>query len=88
MSETNQIKKDADDIVEEIKRLVDEYHQKLSEGTKDPKHFLKMGQIEDMLDKLCKTTENLYLHDTLDALSDIDERLLISSKKVNTSPKE
>lgn len=88
MSELNHIERDADSIIEEIKKLVDEYHQKINEGLKDPEHFLKMGQIEEMLDNLCKSTENIYLHDTIEALSNVDERRLIASKKENTSPKE
>lgn len=88
MENTNSINKDTDHILYEIKRLLEEYNQKLLEGTKDPEHFLKMSEIESMLSGLNKSTENLYLKDTIAALADVNERALIASKKENTSAKE
>jgi len=77
-----------DELLDEIRHLVEEYQQKISEGTKDPDNFMKLDEIESLLDNLCKTTENLYLKDTISLLSQIDERKLIASKKESTSPKE
>ena len=77
-----------DFILEEIRRLLEEFNQNLAEGTKDPEHFLKMSEIESMLSGLYKNTENLYLRDTIATLANVDERRLIASKKENTSPKE
>lgn len=77
-----------DEMFGEIRRLLDEYHQRITEGTKNPNNFLKLDDIESMLDTLCKSTENIYLRDTISLLESIDEKELIASKKENTSPKE
>lgn len=77
-----------DEMFDEIRRLLDEYHQRITEGTKNPNNFLKLDDIESMLDTLCKSTENIYLRDTISLLESIDEKELIASKKENTSPKE
>lgn len=88
MEEINNIHKDTDYILEEIKRLLNEYQQKLKEGVSDPKHFIKMSQIESMLCSLNKSTENLYLKSTITTLLSLDEKEVIAAKKESTSPKE
>ncbi len=88
MEDSDLTSRSTDSIIEEIRKLLEEFNQKLAEGTKDPDHFLKMSEIEAMLSGLCESTENLYLRDTIAALASVDERRLIASKKENTSPKE
>lgn len=87
MEESNDIYRDTDYMLEEIKRLINEYQQKLKEGFSDPKNFIKMSEIERMLCSLNQSTENLYLKSTIAALLNLDEKELIAAKKESTSPK-
>ena len=81
MEESNDIYRDTDYILKEIKRLINEYQQKLKEGFSDPKNFIKMSEIERMLCSLNQSTENLYLKSTIAALLNLDEKELIAAKK-------
>lgn len=56
----------------EISRFVNEYEEKIRDGTSDPEHFMSISEIEELWSKLNARTNVLY--------SDLTESLL---KQIN-----
>ena len=81
-------KRNIQEIMDELNRINQEYRQKLSDGMNDPDSFMKLAEIERLGRELSKTTQNLYLEQTISVLDSVDETILIRKKKENTKTKE
>lgn len=81
-------KRSIQEIMDELNRINQEYRQKLSAGMNDPDSFMKLAEIERLGRELSKTTQNLYLEQTVSVLDSVDETILIRKKKENTKKKE
>lgn len=68
----------------EINHKIDEFLQKLKDGTKDPDSFMTLSEIEKEWSELNLNTTNLYSKLISSYISSIDEKDLIKSKKENT----
>ena len=69
-------------------RIVDEFRQRIIEGTKDPEKFLTISEIERLWSELRDDTSLLYSDMLSELLSNADESELIRKKKQNTEQKE
>lgn len=82
--------KTLDQIAAEVKQdlndKVDLWMKSFSEKTGDLAKFPTIDQIEESLTTLDAETQKIYLNMLSDCLSNVDEKDLIASKKVN-SPK-
>ncbi len=72
----------------EISRLVNEYEEKIKDGTSDPEHFMSISEIEELWSKLNASTKVLYSDLTESLLKQIDQKALIDQKKENSKPEE
>ena len=72
---------------EELLRRVDEFRQRIVEGTTDPDHFLTISEIERLWSDLRGDTSLLYSDMLSDLLSNVDESVLIRKKKRNIEKK-
>lgn len=68
----------------EINHKIDEFLQKLKDGTQDPDSFMTLSEIEKEWSELNLNTTKLYSKMLSSYISSIDEKELIKSKKVNT----
>ena len=75
--------KEAREYGEELLRKVDEFRQRIVEGTTDPEHFLTISEIERLWSELRGDTCLLYSDMLSDLLSNADEAALIRKKKRN-----
>jgi len=73
---------------DELLRIVDEFRQRIIEGTKDPENFLTISEIERLWSELRDDTSILYSDMLSELLSNADESELIRKKKQNTEQKE
>lgn len=73
---------------DELLRIVDEFRQRIIEGTKDPENFLTISEIERLWSELRNDTSILYSDMLSELLSNADESELIRKKKQNTEQKE
>jgi len=73
---------------DELLKIVDEFRQRIIEGTSDPEHFLTISEIERLWSELRGGTSLLYSDMLSDLLSDADETALIRKKKRNIEGKE
>jgi hypothetical protein len=73
---------------DELLKIVEEFRQRIIEGTSDLEHFLTISDIEHLWSELRGNTSLLYSDMLSDLLSDIDETELIRKKKRNTKKKE
>ena len=73
---------------ENLRLLLDEFHQRLSDGTKNPGDFISMNEIERIMSETIHNSNTLYLELLSSFLSNIDEANLILKKKLNTVEKE
>ena len=80
--------KDSREYSEELLRIVDEFRQRIIEGTSDPEHFLTISEIERLWSELRGDTSLLYSDMLSDLLSSADETALIRKKKRNIEKKE
>jgi hypothetical protein len=69
---------------DELLRIVDDFRQRVVEGTSDPEHFLSISDIERLWSELRGDTSLLYSDMLSDLLSNVDETKLIRKKKRNT----
>jgi hypothetical protein len=76
--------KDICEYSDELLRIVEEFRQRILEGTSDPEHFLTISDIERLWSELRGNTSLLYSDMLSDLLSDVDESELIRKKKRNT----
>jgi hypothetical protein len=74
--------------VEKLSHLVDEFREKIREGTSDADNFLTMSEIERLWSELKGNTSIIYSDMLQELLSSADESDLIRKKKPNTEPKE
>ena len=68
-------------LKERLGQLVDEFHEKLINGTNDPDTFLTISEIERLSGELKGNTGVLYSHLLEETLKQVNERDLISKKK-------
>ena len=80
--------KDPREYGEELLRIVEEFRQRIIDGTSDPDRFLTMSEIERLWSELRGNTSLLYSDMLSDILSDVDESEIIRKKKQNTEKKE
>jgi len=80
--------KDAREYGDELLRIVEEFRQRIIEGTSDAENFLTISEIERLWSNLRGDTSLLYSDMLSDLLSDVDESALIRKKKRNTGKKE
>jgi len=73
---------------ENLRLLLDEFHQRLSDGTKNSDDFISMNEIERITSETIHNSNTLYLELLSSFLSNIDEADLILKKKLNTGEKE
>ncbi len=74
------------DVVQDIRDSVNKFLDQFDKKTADASDFLTMDTLEDLLKELDSETRKTYLNMVSDAISSIDEKELIKSKKEN-SPK-
>jgi hypothetical protein len=74
--------------VEKLAHLVDEFREKIREGTSNADNFLTMSEIERLWSELKGNTSVIYSDMLQELLSSADESDLIRKKKPNTEPKE
>jgi hypothetical protein len=73
--------------VEKLAHLVEEFREKIREGTSNADNFLTMSEIERLWSELKGNTSVIYSDMLQELLSSADESELIRKKKVNTEPK-
>jgi hypothetical protein len=74
--------------VEKLAHLVEEFREKIREGTSNADNFLTMSEIERLWSELKGNTSVIYSDILQELLSSADESELIRKKKLNTEPKE
>ncbi|MDR1045413.1 MAG: hypothetical protein LBP33_09900 [Candidatus Adiutrix sp.] len=79
--------KDVREYSDELLRIIENFRQRIVEGTSDPEHFLSISDIERLWSELRGNTSLLYSDMLSDLLSNIDETELIRKKKRNTGKK-
>ena len=72
---------------EELLRIVDEFRQRIMNGTSNPDNFLTISDIEGLWSKLRGDTSHIYLDMLSELLSNIDETEVIRKKKPNIEKK-
>lgn len=73
---------------DELLKLLDDFRQKIVNGTANADEFLSITEIENLWSKLRGDTSLLYSDALSDTLSSVDESALIRKKKPNTAPRE
>ena len=73
---------------DELLKLLDDFRQRIVNGTCDADDFLSITDIENLWTKLRGDTSLLYSDMLSEVLSSVDESELIRKKKPNTEPKE
>jgi len=74
-------KKMSDVYTEKLIELLDEFKEKIKNGTRDPENFLSITEIEHLWSKLNSNTKILYTNVLESALAQIDESELVNKKK-------
>jgi hypothetical protein len=82
------VDKDVREYSDELLRIVEEFRQRIVEGTSDPDHFMTISDIESLWSKLRGNTSLLYSDMLSDLLSEVDESELIRKKKRNIKKEE
>ena len=73
---------------ENLRLLLDEFHQRLCDGTENAGDFISMNEIERITSEAIHNSNTLYLELLSSFLSNIDESELILKKKQNIRKKE
>ena len=73
---------------DELLKLLDDFRQKIVEGTTSVDDFLSITDIENLWSRLRGDTSLLYSDVLSEVLSGVYETELIRKKKPNTVPKE
>lgn len=73
---------------DELVRLVDDFKEKIHNGTSNAESFLTISEIEQLWSELRGNTSEIYSDMLHELLSSVDESDLIRKKKLNTSKKE
>ncbi len=66
---------------EELLRKIDEFKEKIQNGTSDPDNFMTFTEIEQLWGELINSTEAIYLDMLQDLLNDADKSEIISKNK-------
>ena len=69
---------------ERLIQLIDDFRDKIKNGTSDPDNFMNISEIEHLWSELRGNTGNLYSDMLEEALEEINEDEIISKKKRNT----
>jgi hypothetical protein len=77
------IDEDVREYSDELLRIVEEFRQRIIEGTSDPDHFMTISDIERLWSELRGNTSLLYSDMLSDLLAEVDETELIRKKKLN-----
>ena len=85
---TMESEKDIREYRDELLHIVDEFRQRIIQGTSDPDNFLTISEIERLWSELRGDTSLLYSDMLSTLLSSVDETELIRKKKHNTEKKE
>ncbi len=67
--------------LEEISRLLHEFEEKITDGTRDPDHFLTITEIEAAWGRLLGDTNILYSKMLQSMLHQVNEKEMIRQKK-------
>lgn len=70
------------EAIEELRRLIDEFEQKLKDGSSDPDAYLTLSEIESMWGKLIGDTTVLYSDMLQSMVEKLKEKDLIRKKKL------
>lgn len=73
-----------EDAIIQIKENIAEFRQKHDARTSDPNNFITLSEIEEMWRVLNNSTSKTYSDMISTYLSEIDEKMVIHSKKDNT----
>ena len=73
---------------EELVRLIEDFKEKIRNGTSDAKGFLTISEIEQLWSELRGNTSEIYSDMLHELLSSVDESDLIRKKKLNINKKE
>jgi len=73
---------------EELLKLVEEFRNKIKEGTSNANNFMTITDIEKLWTELRGNTSLLYSDMISDLLAEVDETDLIRKKKLNIKKKE
>jgi len=68
---------------QQLLQLVDNFREKLKVGTSDPEKFMTISEIEQLWSDLKGDTSALYSDILQEALSEVDESVLLRKKKLN-----
>ena len=85
MEMSEQVKRNYSD---ELLKLLDDFRQRIVDGTASVDEFLSITDIENLWSKLRGDTSLLYSDALSEFISGVDETELIRKKKPNTAPKE
>ena len=69
---------------ERLIQLVDDFRDKIKNGTSDPESFMNISEIEHLWSELRGNTGILYSDMLEQALEEVNESEIISKKKRNT----
>ncbi len=72
------------DKIQELERLIQEFKEKIENGTDNPEEFITLDRIETEWEALRKNTDYLYSDMLSELISNTNERELIRKKKENT----
>jgi len=72
---------------EELARLIEDFKEKIQNGTSDANNFLTISEIEQLWSELRGNTSKIYSDMLSELLSSVDESDLIRKKKLNTNEK-
>ena len=73
---------------EEIIRLIEDFKEKIRNGTSSANRFLTISEIELLWSELRGNTSEIYSDMLHELLSSVDESDLIRKKKLNTNKRE
>jgi len=69
--------------INKLIHLIEEFTERLKEGTQDPEHFLTISEIERLWGEVKGKTNDLYSKIVENTLSQINETVLVNKKKQN-----
>jgi DNA-binding HxlR family transcriptional regulator len=72
---------------EELVRLIEDFKERIHNGTSTANSFLTISEIEQLWSELRGNTSKIYSDMLSDLLSSVDESDLIRKKKLNTNKK-
>jgi len=86
MSVSNKISLDME--INEIIRLIDEYQEKVTNGTSSTEDFMAITDMEEALGKLRACTNNIFTDIQSKLVNQIDQNELLRKKKLTTGLKK